>query len=134
MANQENLKRFSSSEAAENGRKGAAASAEARRRKKHAKEILKALSTQDVRAKDVSGNWDEMTAYDAVCAAMMRKAISGDVKAATFVVDLIGDSLNAEKLKLETKKFKAERADAARANTTEPVEVVLSDDIKELSE
>ena len=124
----------SRSKAAENGRKGGIASGESKRKKKHAKQIFGELMTAEVTAKNINGEWIETTAYDAMCAAMMRKAINGDTKAAQIVFDLIGDSLNAEKLKLDNKRFKAERQDAVTANTVKPVEIIMGDQVKEWSE
>lgn len=124
----------SGDKAAEAGRKGGIASGEAKRRKKHAKQIFNELMTSEVTAKNINGEWVETTAYDAMCAAMMRKAINGDTKAAQIVFDLIGDSLNAEKLKLDNKRFKAEREDAQAASTAKPVEIIMGDQIKEWSE
>ena len=134
MANEANLRPLTSSQAREIGRKGGKASAEAKKKKKHAKQIFGELMTTEVTAKNVNGEWVETTAYDAMCAAMLRKAINGDTKAAQIVFDLIGDSLNAEKLKLDNKRFKAEREDAQAASTAKPVEIIMGDEIKEWSE
>ena len=126
---------FSSGEqAVKNGSKGGKASAEAKKKKKHARQIFNELMTEAVTAKNINGEWIETTAYDAMCAAMMRKAINGDTKAAQIVFDLIGDSLNAEKLKLDNKRFKAERQDAQAASTAKPVEIIMGEQIKEWSE
>lgn len=124
----------SGDKAAEAGRKGGIASGESKRRKKHAKQIFNELMTSEVTAKNINGEWVETTAYDAMCAAMMRKAINGDTKAAQIVFDLIGDSLNAEKLKLDNKRFKAEREEAQAASTAKPVEIIMGDQVKEWSE
>lgn len=134
MLHPENLTPKSSEEARKNGRKGGIASGESKRKKKHAKQIFGELMTTEVTAKNVNGEWVETTAYDAMCAAMLRKAINGDTKAAQIVFDLIGDSLNAEKLKLDNKRFKAEREDAQAASTAKPVEIIMGDQIKEWSE
>lgn len=126
---------FSSGEVAvKNGSKGGKIAAETKRKKKHAKQIFGELMTTEVTAKNINGEWMETTAYDAMCAAMMRKAINGDTKAAQIVFDLIGDSLNAEKLKLDNKRFKAERQDAEAASTAKPVEIIMRGDLEAWSE
>lgn len=78
MANAENLKVPTSSEARENGRKGGIASGEARRKRKTLKEeLLLLLSEGD-------------TQYS-VTLALIEKAMSGDTKAFEIIRDTIGE-------------------------------------------
>lgn len=78
MANEHNLKRFSSSEARENGKKGAKKSAEVRRARKTLKEELLLLLSED----------NEQTA---MCVAMLKQAKKGNVKAFGIIRDTIGE-------------------------------------------
>lgn len=90
MANPENLRPpFSPSEAREYGRKGAAASAASRRKKKACAEIAMRIINSELSASDrakiekVTGPLedDEDTLYAAAVAQMVAKAIKGDVRA-----------------------------------------------------
>lgn len=83
MANEQNLIRHRSpSEARENGRKGGIASGKSRRERKTLKELLLlALEQHDGTA----------TNAEKIAASMIRAAQNGDVKAATFVRDTIGE-------------------------------------------
>lgn len=78
MANSENLKRFTSSEARENGKKGAKKSAEARRARKTLKEELLLLLE--------SGN-----TQNKISLALVEKALKGDIKAFEVIRDTIGE-------------------------------------------
>lgn len=88
MANSENLKRFTSSEARENGKKGGKKSAEVRRARKTLKdELLALLSDEDIQKK--------------ISTALLKKAQKGDTKAFEVIRDTIGEKpidkhLNAE--------------------------------------
>lgn len=78
MANSGNLKRFTSSEARENGKKGAKKSAEARRARKTLKEeLLLLLESGD--------NQQKMSV------ALFQKALKGDIKAFEVIRDTIGE-------------------------------------------
>lgn len=90
MANEQNLRPpFTPSEAREYGRKGAAASAEARRKKKACAEIAMRVIQSELSASDrakvekVTGPLadDEDTLYAAAVAQMVAKAVKGDVRA-----------------------------------------------------
>ena len=78
MANSGNLKRFTSSEARENGKKGAEKSAEARRARKTLKEELLLLLESE-------NNQQKMSV------ALFQKALKGDIKAFEVIRDTIGE-------------------------------------------
>lgn len=84
MANPENLKRFTSSEARENGKKGAKKSAEKRRERKKLRELLEiALQLQN----EETGEQNDF----AIIAALINKAVNGDTKAFELIRDTIGE-------------------------------------------
>lgn len=90
MANMDNLRALSTSEAREIGSKGGKASAKSRREKKHLQEALQKL----LKGKYEIGNDKNkktLGGYDAVAQSMIVEAISGNVKAATFIRDTIGE-------------------------------------------
>lgn len=88
MANEKNLKRLSPSEARENGKKGGIASGKERLRKKSLKEAalaaLMALKTNPETGIVENG-------FEAVAAALILKALNGDVSAINSLRDLIGE-------------------------------------------
>nr|DAJ74772.1 MAG TPA: hypothetical protein [Caudoviricetes sp.] len=78
MANNKNLKRYTSSEARENGKKGGQASARKRKEKKALKEeLLLLLSKGQTQTK--------------ISLALIDKALKGDVKAFEVIRDTIGE-------------------------------------------
>ena len=91
MANSKNLKRFTSSEARENGKKGAKKSAEARRARKTLKEeLLLLLESGD--------NQQKMSV------ALFQKALKGDIKAFEVIRDTIGEKPIDKQLTVEGSK------------------------------
>lgn len=89
MANPENLRTPTSSEAREIGRKGGIASGEARRKKKSCAEIAMRVINSELNAETrakvekVTGPLgdDEDTLYAAALAQVVTKAVKGDLKA-----------------------------------------------------
>lgn len=89
MANPENLRAPTSSEAREIGRKGGIASGEARRKKKTCAEIAMRVINSELNAETrakvekVTGPLgdDEDTLYAAALAQVVTKAVKGDLKA-----------------------------------------------------
>lgn len=78
MANEQNLKRLSSEEARELGRKGGKASVEARRKRKTLREeLLALLETEDYQKK--------------ISLAMLQEAKAGNTKAFEVIRDTIGE-------------------------------------------
>lgn len=89
MANEQNLKPFTSmqsrEEAVKNGKKGGQNSGKSRRDKKMLKDCLEILMEKKL---EIDGR--QMTGFEALAVSAFEKAISGDVKAMTFVRDTLG--------------------------------------------
>ena len=81
-------------EAVENGRKGGLASAAAREKKKLMRETLTELLMSDAVPEEIksalAGAGVKIDIQGAILLAMSRKAMSGDVEAARFVRDTVG--------------------------------------------
>lgn len=102
MANEQNLKTPSASEARERGKKGGIASGKARREKKLFKETLENLLTmslksgKDVAVEDVQHfaaiKGKNISVQDAILIAQVQKAMKGDTRAAEYVRDTIGEN------------------------------------------
>lgn len=119
MANEENLKPFTSNqsheEAVKNGRKGGKASGAARRRRASIKKRLKEALDMDVTSKSfkklvrmMGMNPDDCTNYDALVASLLLKAIAlHDTTAIQMIMDYTGKS-PGEKRKAEEAKRKRE--------------------------
>ena len=93
MANEENLKRFGKDkptstpeEAKKNGKKGGIASGEARRKSKQMKAVLEYLMEKELDRKDGTKG----TTLEAICTAMVKEAMAGNVKATVFIRDTMG--------------------------------------------
>lgn len=86
MANEQNLKIPTSSEARENGRRGGKASGEARRRKKLLRECLEELLEREMT--DKSGN--TVSGAEALAVKLFKKAMDGNVKAFEVLRDTSG--------------------------------------------
>jgi len=117
---EDNLTPFDSNqsreEAAKNGRKGGIASGEARRRKKTAKqaaELILNLAPTENNGKNLSilgVDEDDQTNMVALIARMFTKAMAhGDVRAAEFLIDIVGgndiSAVEHERLKIEKKRL-----------------------------
>lgn len=115
MANEGNLKHNRSpSEARENGKKGGIASGKARRRRKSmqtaAKMILHLKPTDADTIKmlrEAGMPDDEMTNMTAVIVAMTKKAQAGNVQAAAFLRDTLGEG-PGERSRKEDTRLKAD--------------------------
>lgn len=100
MAGIDNLKVPSSAEARENGRKGGIASAKVRRERKALKDTLEELLAMPIKdgksadidnIKSIAGiKGKNITMQEAIMVAMLNKAAKGDVRAAEYVRDTIG--------------------------------------------
>lgn len=86
MANEQNLRVPTSSEARENGKKGGIASGEARRAKKSLREAMQILMEADLTGKDGK----TMTGTEAMAAKAFQAALKGDWKAWELVRDTAG--------------------------------------------
>ena len=105
MANEQNLKPFTSDQdrekAAENGRKGGKASGEAKRRKKEMRERLELLLSMPIgngkgaeieKIKSFGAiKGKNITVEDAILIAITQKAMKGDIPAGTFIRDTVGE-------------------------------------------
>lgn len=114
MANEQNLKPFTSDqnreEAKKNGRKGGVASGEARRRKRDAKEIIEIFLSMNInngKKADIEGiknfmdiQGKNITVEEAMHLKMVQKALKGDLNAYNMALSIIGDK-PAEKVKVE---------------------------------
>ena len=131
MANAENLKKGeatqfrSGEEAARNGGKGGVASGASRRRKKSMKAALKTMLDMPVTSKELQQKMrllgvpeGDSTYQMAVMVAMLNQAMKGNVKAAYFCRDTIGESpsdqIRREELKLNKAKFEYEKSGTER--------------------
>ncbi len=92
MANEQNLRPFTSDqnreEAAKNGRKGGKASGEARRRRKAMREAFEELLSRNFT--NTSG--ESMQGVEIVTAKVFQQAMDGDLKAAQFIRDTVGEA------------------------------------------
>ncbi len=90
MANQQNLKPFTSEqsheEAVQNGKKGGIASGVSKRNKKMLKECLEELLEKEI----VDTNGELNTGAGAMAVAVFKKALEGDLKAFEVVRDTAG--------------------------------------------
>ena len=86
MANEQNLRVPTSSEARENGKRGGIASGEARRAKKTLREAMQILMDADLTGKDGK----TMTGTEAMAARAFQAALKGDWKAWELVRDTAG--------------------------------------------
>jgi hypothetical protein len=101
MANEQNLKTPSPSEARSRGRKGGIASGKARREKKLFRETLETLLSMPMKdGKDVSIDdiksfasikGQNISVQEAILIAQIQKAMKGDTRAAEYVRDSIGE-------------------------------------------
>lgn len=97
MANEQNLVPFTSEqsheEAVENGRKGGIASGEARKLRSAVKRVLnmKLPSDKDELIKELEKAGIDATNDNGIAFAMVLKALQGDISAAGWVRDTVGE-------------------------------------------
>lgn len=132
MANNGNLIPFnkrSVSEAREYGRKGGKASGKARRKKADFRKALNALLTAEIDSDEWTPFLESLgldsTVEAAVNAAMIREALSGNVKAYIAIRDTLGQTTKSEE-DLEEQKV---RTEAVKARTGQ-----LDDEEEELDD
>ncbi len=112
--NSQYLRVSSPKEARENGRKGGIASGESRRRKKRLKEALDELfatrASDKLKVAFKKQGFDipeDLTNEQALALSMMARAISGDARMASLILDVTGDKelyrLRAEEIRLKDK-------------------------------
>lgn len=89
---------FNAEVARKAGQKGAIASAEVRREKRHLREIVNDLLERPAVKKGgvplLSPDGEPLTNSAAIVVAMLRKALSGDVKAAEKIMEWSGEAEN----------------------------------------
>lgn len=116
MANEGNLRRLSSSEAREIGKKGGKASSEARRRRADFRKTLNQLLTTPVDSPEWTPLLESLgldsTLETALNMAMIKEGLSGNVKAYLAVAKYAGQTSETERelqqKNLEIEKLKAE--------------------------
>jgi len=91
MANEQNLKHFTSEqnreEAVKNGRKGGIKSGESRRKRKLLKEHLELLLETKIQTSD-----GEITKSEAITLKLIEQALKGNVKAYKLIRDTLGEA------------------------------------------
>ncbi len=132
MANNENLIPFSKrskNEAREYGKKGGKASGKARRKKADFRKTLNALLTAGIDSEEWTPFLESLglnsTVEAAVNAAMIREALSGNVKAYIAIRDTLGQTTKSEE-DLEEQKART-AAVKARTGQTEDEEEAQDD-------
>ena len=108
MANEQNLRPFTSEQSREaavkNGRKGGKATARNKRERKTFREGLLLLLNEPL--KDKSGNVTNNTTQDAIIAALVKRAANGDTRAFEMIRDTIGEK-PVQDVKVSTGDFSA---------------------------
>lgn len=89
--NIDNLRVPSSEEARKNGAKGGKKSGDSRREKRKLQGALQKLLNGKYSVGENEETKKELGGYDAVAQSMIHEAIKGNVKAATFIRDTIGE-------------------------------------------
>ena len=126
-----NLRTPSTAEAREIGRKGGIASGEARRRKKSMKESFEALF--DMQASDKYKNTfkkqgydvpDNLTMEQTLVLSMMAKAIAGDARMASLVLDVMGEK-QSDRLKRKELELKEKMASDTKNEALERLDDIL---------
>lgn len=97
MANEQNLRRLSPSEAREQGRKGGKASGKARRRRKAFADAFNTLLERNFT--DHSGN--QLQGVEAIAAKVFQEAMNGDLKAAQMIRDTVGE-MPVQRIEMDT--------------------------------
>lgn len=118
-------------EAKKNGKKGGIASGEARRRKKSMKESFEALF--DMQASDKYKNAfkkqgydvpDNLTMEQTLVLSMMAKAIAGDARMASLVLDVMGEK-QSDRLKRKELELKEKMASDTKNEALERLDDIL---------
>lgn len=115
MANEQNLKRLTPSEARTIGSKGGKASAEARRQKRDLKRAIDILLEQDITAKDGR----KMCGAEALAAAQFKKALKGDTRAFESLRDTAGQKPVEKLVVAELDQSVIDEVEEAILNDTE---------------
>lgn len=117
MANNENLKRLTPSEAREYGRMGGKASGEARRRKADFRKTLNMLLTAEIDNEEWKPVLEslglECTLESALNMAMIKEGLAGNVKAYEAIAKYAGQGTGTD-ADLEEQRIRTDRAKRAR--------------------
>ena len=121
VANEQNLKRLSPSEAREYGRKGGKASGESRRRKANLREAANLLLTTEINHPEWTNVLKGMGLYStleyAVIAAITKEAMDGNVSAYRALMDTVGQTDKSE-TDLQEQQSKTELNQAKKQSLT----------------
>lgn len=144
MANEDNLKMFGSGARSESEErklqsKGGQNSGAARRRKKNMKQSAKALMDTPVskslaqKMKTMGIDEDDATYQMGIMVAMLQEALGGNVKAAQFIREMIGEDpkqeMQRKEFKLKSDEFKYKKEQDERAAAAQQESSSLADDI-----
>ena len=135
MANEQNLKPKTSDqsreEAKKNGRKGGIASGESRRRKKSMREsfeTLFAMQTSDKYIKAFRKQGydipDDITNEQILTLSMTAKAIAGDARMASLILDVMGEK-HSDKLKEKELELKEKQANDMKSEALTRLDSIL---------
>lgn len=135
MANEQNLKPKTSDqsreEAKKNGRKGGIASGESRRRKKSMREsfeTLFAMQTSDKYIKAFRKQGydipDDITNEQILTLSMTAKAIAGDARMASLILDIMGEK-HSDKLKEKELELKEKQANDMKSEALTRLDSIL---------
>lgn len=140
MANNENLRALTPSEAREYGRRGGKASGASRRKKADFRKTLNALLTAEIDSPEWTPVLEALglnsTLEAAVNAAMIREALNGDVKAYMAIKDVLGQTsksdtdIEEQKLRMDATKAKMELS--GEIKTDNPYAGLTTDELKKL--
>lgn len=115
MANEQNLKPFTSEqsreEAVKNGAKGGKASGEARRKKKTLRESMQTMLALDLSEKEINDlankGYSAETQLDALTAAALISAKRGNSQAFANVMKLLGEGVETVNIEIQDDSTKA---------------------------
>lgn len=126
MANEKNLIPFTErteSEVRELNAKGGRKSGESRRRKKSMREAMNFMLSQPVANNEIYNQTalmgvepENINNQNAIIAAMIKEAATGNVKAFSAICDLIGENSNGKRVEIARKELKLKEAAEARRN------------------
>lgn len=118
-------------EARENARKGGIKSGEARRRKRDMRQCFESMSKMPAPDKiikvfkkqglDVP---DDLNTYEALTYSMMMKAMSGDSRMVSLIMDVMGEK-NSDKLKEKELKLREKEMQRGRNEAIERLDSIL---------
>ena len=136
MANTKNLKPFDSNqsreEAKKNGRKGGIASGESKRRKKSMRESFETLFATQAPDKYVKAFKkqgveipDDLTMEQSMILSMTLKAMAGDARMASLILDITGDK-HSDKLREKELELKEKQANDMKSEAITRLDEILS--------